>query len=218
MYQQYINQIQTSISCLTSDELKELLNNDDELERRVDEVLSSLENEKEEMLNVNRALAEENILQEPKIIELKATVNELAEEGKTLVTQVQEKIEEYKKKSGNLNHETALALLQSAAIEAEDKSEQIFQKFLDKEETNVQTFIDEFIESRQLMHDRKLKADKMIELGRSQGRAAAPMQTPQNNFYPTTGLPYPMNPQGGSAPYPMGPSMPMPGGFYRPNF
>lgn len=39
MYQQYVNQIQTSISSLSSEELKELLNNDDELERRVDEVV-----------------------------------------------------------------------------------------------------------------------------------------------------------------------------------
>lgn len=42
MYQQYVNQIQTSIACLTSDELKELLNNDDELERRVDEVVRTI--------------------------------------------------------------------------------------------------------------------------------------------------------------------------------
>lgn len=177
--------------------------------------LASLETEKETMLNMNRALAEENILQEPKIIELKATVNELAEEGKVLVAQVQDKINEYKSKSGNLSHDTALALLQSAAVEAEDESEKIFQQFLDKEETNVSNFIDEFIESRKKMHDRKLKADKMVELGRNQGNRSAP----QNNFYPSPGgLPYPMNPQGGSAPYPMGPSMPMPGGFYRPQF
>lgn len=176
--------------------------------------LSSLENEKEAMLNLNRALAEENILQEPKIIELKATVNEIAEEGKVLVTQVQDKINEYKSKSGNLSHDTALALLQSAAVEAEDESEQIFQRFLDKEETNVSNFIDEFIASRKKMHDRKLKADKMIEMGRNPAN-----RTPQNNFYPTAGLPYPMNPQqGSSVPYPMGPSMPMPGGFYRPQF
>lgn len=168
------------------------------------------------MLNMNRAFAEENILQEPKIIELKATVNELAEEGKVLVNQVQDKINEYKSKSGNLSHDTALALLQSAAVEAEDASEKIFQQFLDKEETNVSNFIDEFIESRKTMHDRKLKADKMVELGRNQGNRIGP----QNNFYPSPGanLPYPMNPQGGSAPYPMGPSMPMPGGFYRPQF
>lgn len=165
---------------------------------------------------MNRSLAEENILQEPKIIELKATVNELAEEGKELVAQVQDKINDYKSKSGNLSHDTALALLQSAAVEAEDESETIFQKFLDKEETNVSNFIDEFIESRKKMHDRKLKADKMIEMGRNPGNRG---NLPQNNFYPSAGLPYPMNPpQGISAPYPMGPSMPMPGGFYRPQF
>lgn len=40
MYQQYMNQVQLSLSDMSSDELKELLNNDDELEKRVDEVVS----------------------------------------------------------------------------------------------------------------------------------------------------------------------------------
>lgn len=39
MYQQYMNQIQSTLSYLSSDELKELLNNDDELEKRVDEAV-----------------------------------------------------------------------------------------------------------------------------------------------------------------------------------
>lgn len=40
MYQQYINEIQSTISHLSSDELKELLHNDDELEKRVDDAVS----------------------------------------------------------------------------------------------------------------------------------------------------------------------------------
>lgn len=42
MYQQYMNQIQSTLSYLNSDELKELLNNDDELEKRVDEAVGSI--------------------------------------------------------------------------------------------------------------------------------------------------------------------------------
>lgn len=46
-------------------------------------------------MGVNRSIAEENIVQEPRMIELKANINEMAEEGKALVAQVQEKINEY---------------------------------------------------------------------------------------------------------------------------
>lgn len=49
------------------------------------------------MMNMNRVLAEENIAQEPKLIELKAIVNELSDEGKSLLSQVQDKINDYSK-------------------------------------------------------------------------------------------------------------------------
>lgn len=49
------------------------------------------------MMGMNRVLAEENIAQEPKLIELKAVVSELSEEGKTLLVQVQDKINDYSK-------------------------------------------------------------------------------------------------------------------------
>lgn len=171
------------------------------------------------MLNKNRAIAEENIAQEPKIIELKSTVNELAEEGKTMVAELQDKINDYKSKSGNLSYDTALALLQSAAVEAEDESEKIYQQFLDKDIENIDIFIEQFIESRKKMHERKLKADKLIELGRNQNNRSGVI----NNFYPSPmsggmGLPYPMGQPSGGVPYPMGPTMPMPGSYYRPQF
>lgn len=41
MYQQYMNQIQSNLNYLTNDELKELMNNDDELEKRVDDAVSN---------------------------------------------------------------------------------------------------------------------------------------------------------------------------------
>lgn len=56
-----------------------------------------MEEEKETLMGVNRSIAEENIVQEPRMIELKANINEMAEKGKALVAQVQEKITEYSK-------------------------------------------------------------------------------------------------------------------------
>lgn len=40
MYQQYMNQAQASIAYLSTDELKELINDDEKLEERVNEVVS----------------------------------------------------------------------------------------------------------------------------------------------------------------------------------
>lgn len=116
-------------------------------------------------------------------------------------------------KSNNISQDTALALLQSAAAEAEDESEKIYQQFLDKELTNIDAFLDQFITTRKKMHERKLKADKMVELMRSQSSR-------NSNVYPqsrgNSGLPYPMSGVG----YPTGPTgMPMPGlPHYRPPY
>lgn len=118
-------------------------------------------------------------------------------------------------KSNNISQDTALALLQSAAAEAEDESEKVYQQFLDKDITSIDTFLDQFIISRKKMHERKLKADKMIELMRNQSNR-------NSNFFnsPNSGgvLSYPMS--GGNVPYPIGPAgMPMPGmPHYRPPY
>lgn len=119
-------------------------------------------------------------------------------------------------KSNNISQDTALALLQSAAAEAEDESEKIYQQFLDKDIASIDTFLDQFIVSRKKMHERKLKADKMIELMRNQSNRNSSFFNPSN--VSSGGLPYPSS--GGAVPYPIGPAgMPMPGlPHYRPPY
>lgn len=57
--------------------------------------IKPLEGEKETLMNANRGLAEENISYEPKIIELKARIHELSDDGKKLLSEVQDKINDY---------------------------------------------------------------------------------------------------------------------------
>lgn len=104
-------------------------------------------------------------------------------------------------KSGSMSQDTALALLQTAAAESEEESENIVKQFMENE-INVDTFLDSFQAARKTMHLRKLKADKMAELMRSSG--------------PNPGaFGHPGYPVSGSVPYPTGPmAMPMPG--FRP--
>lgn len=59
--------------------------------------MEALESEKEVVLSENRSLAESNLEKEPKLIELRAKVNELSEQGKTLANSVKEKSEELSK-------------------------------------------------------------------------------------------------------------------------
>ncbi|XP_034660686.1 vacuolar protein sorting-associated protein 37B [Drosophila subobscura] len=225
MYQEYLNQLQTSIAPLSSDQLKELLNNDDKLDEKVDEVLLALKEQKNKIFEDNRSRAEENIEKEPQIIELRGKLSELSEEGRNCCSAVQEKLTELNKKTGGVGQETALALLQTAASESEEQTEEMVKKFNDNE-LNVEAFLEEFLASRRTMHLRRLKAEKMQDLIRKQRRSTAPGHlpaygnVPASGFYPspggsampyppTGGMPYPS--AGGPAPYPMmGPLMPMP--------
>lgn len=104
-----------------------------------------------------------------------------------------------------MNQETALALLQTAAAESEEESEGIFNKFLDKE-LQVDGFLEKFMESRKVMHLRRLKAEKMNELIRKGGTNS--YNNLNRSFYPY------QPPSTGSVPYPIGMmNMPMPGHY-----
>ncbi|KAH8295245.1 hypothetical protein KR018_009095 [Drosophila ironensis] len=209
MYQEYLNQLQTSIAPLGSDELKELLNDDEKLNEKVDEVLQALRSEKTSVFEDNRSRAERNIEREPQIIELRGRLAELSEEGRTRCSSVQEKLGQVKEKSGGVGPETALALLQTAASESEEQTEEMVKKFNDNE-LGVEAFLDGFLASRRTMHLRRFKAEKMVDLIRKRRQGvvapAAPLpaygNVPSGGFYPSSA---------GSAPYPMmGPLMPMP--------
>lgn len=211
MYQQYLNQLQTSIAPLSSDELKDLLNDDEKLDEKVSEVLENLKTQKDDLLIENRSKAESNIEKEPRIIELRGKVNELMEEAKKYCGAVQEKLVEVKENSGNVSQETALALIQTAAAESEEATDALIKQFTDNE-IGVEAFLDEFLVTRKTMHLRKLKAEKMQELIRRQtqpgqrGNIGSHL-LPNSGFYPTPGVPA-MG--GGGVPYPLGPMMPMP--------
>ncbi|XP_039491918.1 vacuolar protein sorting-associated protein 37B [Drosophila santomea] len=207
MYQEYLNQLQASIAPMGSEELKELLNNDDKLDEKVDEVLQGLRTQKTSVFEDNRSRAERNIEREPQIIELRSRLAELSEEGRSKCSSVHEKLSQLKEKSGAVGPDTALALLQTAASESEEQTEEMVKKFNDSD-IGVETFLEEFLARRRTMHLRRLKAEKMQELMRKQRQGPSNTSLPAYGNVPSGGF-YPV--AGGSAPYPMmGPLMPMP--------
>uniref|UniRef100_A0A1L8EE08 Putative vacuolar protein n=1 Tax=Haematobia irritans TaxID=7368 RepID=A0A1L8EE08_HAEIR len=210
MYQQFLNQLHVSISRLSKEELNDLHDDDEKLDTKIDAVLEVLKAQKDSLFVENRSKAESNIEKEPKIIELKGEIAELNEEGKRCCEAVQEKLAMIKEKSGGVSQETALALLQTAAAESEEKSEEIVKKFTDNE-IAVEAFLEEFLNARMSMHLRKLKAEKMQDLMKRQAqggggtRNVAYSNIPSSSFFPSR------PPYGGGVPYPVGGAMmPMP--------
>lgn len=211
MFQQHFEQAKTAISYLTTDELKELLDNDEKLEERVNEVLKVLEREKQVIISESRNIAEDNVNKEPEIIERKSRIGELSEQGKTLCLQIQEQLDEMKGKKGDKTPDTVLALLRAAAAESEESSESIAAKF-QHSEIPIDEYLETFMPIRKLMHARKMKTEKMMEIIQKEAQNTPvglpwtyPGQPqPAPNFYPSRpiGVPYPSGMPMPTQPYP----------------
>uniref|UniRef100_A0A182K9N8 VPS37 C-terminal domain-containing protein n=1 Tax=Anopheles christyi TaxID=43041 RepID=A0A182K9N8_9DIPT len=227
MYQPYLQQAVQSLQTLSSDELRDLLGDDEKLDERVNEAVHSLESSKDLIIGENRSLAETNLNFEPKMVELRSRVQELAEECRTLGESVKEKSTQLASKSEKNNAETVLALLQTAAAESEEESEKIVKQLLDSELT-VDAYVEQFMSIRKLMHSRKLQAEKMTELLRSNRHITQRFDAgygPSSMPYPSTDAGRPggyyispgMMAPSTAVPYPLGPpSMPMPMAMFRP--
>ncbi|CAH0402731.1 unnamed protein product [Chilo suppressalis] len=196
------------LSHLNTDELKEILNDDNKFDAVLKDVeqVKEWEAEKEMIIASNRSLAEFNLTKEPELEKMKQQVLEKSESGERLCTHIQELLEEYKSKSAGISADTTLALLQTSAAETEEESENIAQDFLSGK-IDAEKFLEDFEPIRTKMHLKKFKAEKMSELIRTG-------QTSYGNGFSKPYLPYPSYgpPSVPNVPYPVGPlNMPMPG-------
>lgn len=211
------------ISHLTSDELKEMLNDDSKFEELMKDIkqFKDLETEKEMIMASNRSLAEFNLTKEPTLTQGKQRLQELSHKGEVLCQSVEHKLADLRNKTAGLSLDTTLALLQTSAAESEEESEAVAEKFLEGD-LELDSFLEQFSVKRKLMHLRRVKADKMIELLAERSRSP---NVPSRNLAPSTVLPqnvphftspfYPLPPVATSSvaapPYPVGGiSMPMP--------
>ncbi|KAF5287038.1 hypothetical protein FQA39_LY16152 [Lamprigera yunnana] len=199
---------------LSNNELDEFINNEEKLEDLFNSIdqnyLKDIENEKDTMLASNSSLSEFNLSREPVLIEGRERIEQLSHQGEELSQSVEQKFKEIREKTGDMSLETALALLQTAASEIEEESDNIAQKFLDND-LDLDEFLEQFLFKRKLMHTRLIKAEKMAKiLSRSPianvpNYVNAPPVNINRDYFPTT------NPAT-NLPYPMGDiGMPMPG-------
>ncbi|XP_057365604.1 vacuolar protein sorting-associated protein 37B-like isoform X2 [Daphnia carinata] len=211
-----------------SSELKELLNEDARLEFiiRDSQLVKQQEGEKDMLLASNKSLAEYNLTWEPKISSRKQKLVELYQIGSQLERSQEEKEKRMEEQGDSITLDTAIGLLQSATLQAEEESEQLADKFLDRA-LDVDTFVEEFQQRRKMAHLRKVKADKMKELVAKQKhsahqhgisthiRPAPPLPSYVTHSSSANPPPYPIQNAPGNLPYPIFPpnnasSMPYP--------
>ncbi|KAK8784531.1 hypothetical protein V5799_009105 [Amblyomma americanum] len=194
---------------LNTEELQKLLNDDARVDSMVKDLqqVKNAENEREMLLASNKSLADFNLAREPKLRQSRQQLKELYEQAQELMTEVEQNKKTLDSMGGQSSLETTLALLQTAAAQAEEESEKVASSFLDGERT-VESFLEEFVEVRKLAHLRRIKAEKMTELltcrlPRPMGGAPSRPAPPAPAYplppvggpmppYPTTHYPMPM--------------------------
>ncbi|XP_077299118.1 vacuolar protein sorting 37B [Arctopsyche grandis] len=193
------------LSHLTNDELKDVLNDEDKAESIFKDIqqVKDMEAEKDVIIASNRSLAEFNLSKESTLNDSKQIILDRSAVGEELCKSIQSKLDVYKSKCSGISLDTTLALLEAAAAESEESSEDIAQKFLSGD-IDIEKFLEDFSKERIIMHLRKVKIDKMSELIKQS-------QNPQPGGlfgYSPQRLPYPQ--------YPTNIAMPMPGS--NPNY
>ncbi|KRT83510.1 hypothetical protein AMK59_3975 [Oryctes borbonicus] len=203
---------------LNNDELDHILQDNERITAilgTVDQTyLKDIASEKETLLEQNREKAEANLAKEPQLVEGREMIMQLSAEGEELSNRVKEKYDEMRQQSGDMSLETVLALLQTAASEMEEESEEAAKRFLDNE-LEIEDFLDEFLAKRKVVHLRLVKAEKMTKIiSRDPMLGSNYMNTPpmgvNANYFPgypavPVSVPYPPNPIAAAVPYPPNP-------------
>lgn len=154
----------------------------------------------------NKSLAEFNLAREPAYRETRDMLLDSHKEALDIKREVEHKRHKLDDVTRQTSLDTTLALLQTAAAEAEEESERCAESFLSGD-LPLEQFLSNFLDKRKIAHMRRIKTEKLIEHVRSQGRGSAAADNG-----PIRPAPAPP----GGAPYPVGgPTMPTPGGGFN---
>lgn len=150
---------------LSNDELKRLLNEDQELDEMVKDLeqVKNIEAERVMLLASNKNLAEFNLNREPSMLETRQQLAHMYSEALELKKEVEEKKQKLEEKGRQVSLDTTLAILQTSAAQSEEETEEMADKLLNRD-IPVEEFIEKYLEKRKIAHLRKVKAEKMAEL------------------------------------------------------
>lgn len=150
---------------LSLSQLNELLEDDAKLGQMAQEMdeAQHVQLNKEMTLAGNRSLAEANLLYQPKLDNLKATLTQKYQELQVLMESHQLKKTKLDQQSVNASLETLLALLQAEGAKIEEETENMAENFLDGG-IQMDSFIDDYLAKRKLAHLRRVKIEKLQEM------------------------------------------------------
>lgn len=158
----------SKIQVMSKEELDELLNDDEKFDDYIRSLqqIKQLYSEKEELMTSNKSLAEYNISQEPDIRSKRQQLAEKHREAIEMVEQLKRTRQDLEAKSGNYKPDELYSLLQISSTEVEQDSDKIADEFLegDASESNVDAFLEKFLEKRRLYHMRNVKLNKIKEI------------------------------------------------------
>ncbi|KAM8834760.1 vacuolar protein sorting-associated protein 37D [Synchiropus picturatus] len=167
---------------LSSEELAELLHDDDKMDRiiRMNEKFQELQVERESLLSSNRTLAEESLARRPRLSHGKVQLAEKYRELSCLASACSGKQSRMETGVQNRSLQTAHTLLQEEVTRAEEHSEELLEKFMEGH-MSLDDFLDSFQSSRKTYHIRRAQAEKMQEAVTQGGqRMGKKLQEPES--------------------------------------
>ena len=184
--------------------------------------MKSLEQERDMLIASNKSLAEFNLSREPIYRQARQTLLNSHSETKKIKEETERKKSKLNELTRQSSLDTTLALMQTAAAEAEEESENFASAFLSNE-VSLDLFLKDFIAKRKLAHTRRIKGEKMNEMMSKSGSndisiggqsmfqpvRPAPAPPPQLPFAMNPGVPPVAGGLNSNPPYPTWPP-PMP--------
>ncbi|KAG8147932.1 hypothetical protein E2320_022472, partial [Naja naja] len=149
----------------TVDELKELQENSEEIERLAlesDEV-QNVQLQREMALATNRSLAEQNLKFQEPLETGRANLSDRYQDLQKLIERCQEQKSKLEQFSAATKPDTLLNLLKVEGLKIEEESEMMAEKFLEGE-VPLETFLEQFSTMRKLSHLRRVKVEKLQEV------------------------------------------------------
>jgi len=173
------------------EELEKLSSNEDEINEVVinSEPIQHLFMEKDLILAANRRMAEDNLALKPRLEESRNALIEIHNQLASKQDQMQSKQRELESKRSSYSPDSAAAILQGSAAEAEQNSELIADGFV-RGEIDVKDFLKDFLDARSKSYDLKHKAENMVKVFQSSQNRAQSQQRPNApNPYPSRAPP-----------------------------
>uniref|UniRef100_A0A182NRN9 VPS37 C-terminal domain-containing protein n=1 Tax=Anopheles dirus TaxID=7168 RepID=A0A182NRN9_9DIPT len=166
-------QDQFGLRNLTTEELNRLNTDEDFLEEFIAKLpfVQHQNDEMDQLLTGIETLAVENLARKETVEERKAKIESLALEFKELGQQWETVNQRYQRKAEDFSPQHIKELLQIAVSTADSKSDDEAQRFL-AGQSDVGTFLQNFIESRKLYTMRKAKEDRLVQQLTALERAA----------------------------------------------